>query len=128
MTGQIDIEYLKPDGDEGVTVNVYGNTLSRLEANADGNIHLNDRLSTELLLHYQDDYGHHDENGDGFLDQPSVEQYNLQNRWKWRGDSYLFHGGVALLHEQRDGAGFIGAPNWGDLSFCCFSASRRFTA
>jgi hypothetical protein len=39
-----------------------------MDANADGNIHLNSKLSTELLLHYQDDYGHHDVNGDGFLD------------------------------------------------------------
>ena len=102
-TGQIDIEYLKPDGDEGVTANLYGNTLGRLEANADGNIHLTDQLSTALLLHYQDDYGHHDQNNDGFLDQPNVRQWNLQNRWKWRAGRYLFHGGVALLKEQRDG-------------------------
>lgn len=103
ITGQIDIEYLKPDDEQGVTLNLYGNTLSRLEANADGNIHLDSHLSTELLLHYQDDWGHHDENHDGFLDQPNVQQYNLQNRWKWKGDRYLFHGGLSLLKEDRDG-------------------------
>ncbi|MBQ9666305.1 MAG: TonB-dependent receptor [Bacteroidaceae bacterium] len=103
ITGQIDIEYLKPDDEQGVTVNLYGNTLSRFEANADGNIHLDEHLSTEVLLHYQDDWGHHDENHDGFLDQPNVQQYNLQNRWKWRGDRYLFHGGFSLLKEDRDG-------------------------
>ena len=103
ITGQIDIEYLKPDADEGITVNLYGNTLSRFEANADGNLHLNDRLSTELLLHYQDDYAHHDQNDDGFQDQPNVRQWNLQNRWKWRGDRYLFHGGISMIKEDRDG-------------------------
>ena len=72
ITGQIDIEYLKPDADEGVTVNLYGNTLSRLEANADANVHLDQRLSTELLLHYQDDLTEHDANDDGFMDQPNV--------------------------------------------------------
>ena len=30
ITGQIDIEYLKPDNDEGVTVNLYGGTLGRI--------------------------------------------------------------------------------------------------
>ena len=81
ITGQIDIEYLKPDNDEGLTVNLYGNTMSRLEANVDANIHLDDKLSTEVLAHYQDDFGHHDVNNDGFLDQPNVCQWNLQNRW-----------------------------------------------
>ena len=103
ITGQIDIEYLKPDNDEGVTVNLYGNTKSRLEANADANIHLDDKLSTEVQLHYQDDYGHHDANDDGFLDQPNVRQWNLQNRWKWKGDHYMFHGGISMVKEKREG-------------------------
>lgn len=103
ITGQIDVEYLKPDADEGLTVNLYGNTLSRLEANADANVHLNQRLSTELLLHYQDELTEHDANDDGFMDQPNVRQWNMQNRWKWRGDRYLFHGGLSLIKEERDG-------------------------
>ena len=103
ITGQIDIEYLKPDNDEGLTVNLYGNTMSRLEANADANIHLDDKLSTELLVHYQDDFGHHDVNDDGFLDQPNVRQWNLSNRWKWKGTHYMFHGGFSLVKEKREG-------------------------
>ena len=103
ITGQIDIEYLKPDNDEGVTVNLYGGTLGRLEANADANVHLDDKLSTEVLAHYQDDFGHHDVNDDGFLDQPNVRQWNLQNRWKWKGAHYMFHGGLALVKEKREG-------------------------
>ena len=103
ITGQIDIEYLKPDNDEGVTVNLYGGTLGRLEANADANVHLDEKLSTEVLIHYQDDFGHHDVNNDGFLDQPNVRQWNLQNRWKWKGDHYLFHGGFGMVKEEREG-------------------------
>ena len=103
ITGQIDVEYLKPDNDEGMTVNLYGSTLSRIEANADGNIHLSDQLSTIVLAHYQDEFGHHDVNNDGFLDQPNVRQWNLQNRWKWKGTRYIFHGGLGLVKEKRDG-------------------------
>ena len=40
ITGQIDIEYLKPDNDPGMTINLYGSSLGRFEANADGNVHL----------------------------------------------------------------------------------------
>ena len=103
ITGQIDIEYLKPDNDPGLTINLYGSSLGRFEANADGNVHLTQRLSTELLAHYQDEWAHHAMNHDGFLDQPNVRQVNLQNRWKWRGDKYLFHGGLGLINEKRDG-------------------------
>ena len=103
ITGQIDIEYLKPDDVEGVTLNLYGNTKSRLEANADANIHLDEKLSTEILAHYQNDWGHHDDNDDGFLDQPNVRSAFLQNRWKWKGDRYIFHGGVSFIKEKREG-------------------------
>lgn len=103
ITGQIDIEYLKPEDDQGVTLNLYGNTLSRIEANADGNIHLDNKWNTELLAHYEKDYGHHDDNHDGFLDQPGVRQVNLQNRWDYLGSKYIFHGGVSLLDEKREG-------------------------
>ena len=103
ITGQIDVEYLKPDDDEGVTANLFGGTLGRLEANADANVHLDDKLSTEVLAHYQDDFGHHDINDDGFLDQPNIRQWNLQNRWKWKGEHYIFHGGINILKEKREG-------------------------
>ena len=103
ITGQIDVEYLKPDAEEGVTLNIYGNTKSRMDANADANIHLNSQLSTELLAHYQDDYGHHDVNGDGFLDQANVRQWNLQNRWHYRSCDYIFHGGISMMKEKREG-------------------------
>ena len=92
ITGQIDVEYLKPDNDEGVTVNLYMS-----------NKYADDKLSTEILAHYQDDFGHHDVNNDGFLDQPNVRQWNLQNRWKWKGDHYLFHGGFGMVKEKREG-------------------------
>ena len=103
ITGQIDVEYLKPDDEEGATLNLYGNTKSRMDANADANIHLTDKLSSELLLHYQDDYGHHDDNNDGFLDQPNVRQWNLQNRWHYRNSNYIFHGGISVIKEKREG-------------------------
>jgi len=116
ITGQIDVEYLKPDDDQGLTVNLFGNTMGRMEANADVNVHLDDQLSTEILTHYQNEWGHHDQNDDGFQDQPNVRQWNLQNRWKWRGDHYLFHGGVGIIKEKREGgqtthSSHLQAPN-----------------
>ena len=103
ITGQIDVEYLKPDDEEGLTVNLFGNTMSKFEANADANLHVNGPLATELLAHYENDWGGHDRNHDGFIDMPKVRQYNLQNRWRSVGDHYIFHAGVGLLKEKREG-------------------------
>ena len=103
ITGQIDVEYLKPDDDQGVTVNLFGNSMGRFEANADANLHLDSHLSTEILAHFQNEWGHHDQNDDGFQDQPNVRQWNLQNRWKWKGDHYLFHAGLGIIKEKREG-------------------------
>ena len=103
ITGQIDVEYLKPDAEQGATLNLYGNSKSKMEANADANIHLSKKLSTEVLAHFQNDFGHHDSNDDGFLDQPNVRQWNLQNRWHGRSDRYIFHGGIGMIKEKREG-------------------------
>ena len=103
VTGQINIEYLKPEQEEGASLNVYGNTKSRVEANADANIHIKGKVNTEVLAHYEDDYARMDENHDGFVDQPSVRQVNVQNRWDYLGEKYIFHGGLGLIDEKREG-------------------------
>ncbi len=103
ITGQIDVEYLKPDADEGVTVNLFGNTMQRVEANADANVHLREGVSSEILVHYQDAFHDDDINHDGFADDPSIRQYHLQNRWKIQGTRHLTHVGIGLLNERREG-------------------------
>lgn len=102
MTGQINVEFKKPQDVEALNVNVYGDSKSKIEANADANIHLNNRLSTGLLLHYENAWGNHDDNGDGFLDKPKVRQYNIQNRWAWFGDRYIFQASAKVLSEKRE--------------------------
>lgn len=103
ITGQIDVEYLKPEDDDGVTVNLYGNSMARFEANADASTMLGHHLSTEVLAHYQNSWDNHDGNKDSFLDQPNIEQWNLQNRWHYQNGRYIFHGGLGLLKENRIG-------------------------
>lgn len=102
ITGQIDVEYLKPEDEQGASVNVYGNSEGRMEVNADANIHLKNKLNTEVLTHYENSFTELDHNRDGFLDKPNVKQVNIQNRWNWLGDNYVFHGGISLLNERRE--------------------------
>jgi len=103
ITGQIDVEYLKPDDQQGAGLNVYGNSDGRLEVNADANKLLTDNLSTEILAHYENSFKDMDDNGDNFFDKPNVRQVNLHNRWHYMKDHYIFHGGVTFLDEKRDG-------------------------
>lgn len=103
MTGQINIGLLKPEADERIGFNMYGNTMGRVEVNADANVHLTGRLSTGVMAHYEDAYGSHDGNGDGFLDEPKVRQYNLRNNWVYMGQRYIFHGYLIGLKESRNG-------------------------
>jgi len=102
ITGQINVEYKKPEDEQGAEVNVYGNSKGRIEANVDANININRGLSTEILFHHENSMTDHDSNGDGFMDMPMAEQYNVQNRWYWKRGNYLFHGGIAALKEIRN--------------------------
>lgn len=101
ITGQINVDYLKPEDEQQVEVNLFGDTKSRIEANADANVHLSDKWATEILLHHENILKNHDGNGDGFYDMPGREQYNVQNRWLYKGKHYIFHGGLGVLKEIR---------------------------
>lgn len=75
-TGQINIEYNKPQATDGVRANAYLDNQLKYELNADASVHLNERLSTSFLLHYDDRQREHDGNADGFMDMPKQRQYN----------------------------------------------------
>ena len=107
ITGQINVEYLKPEDEPGLLLNFYTDSRLKAEANAMGNIHINRHLSTELLAHYEKDFMHMDENGDGWHDSPNLEQLHLQNRWKYQHGRYIMHAGIGYLGENREGGQLI---------------------
>lgn len=102
VTGQINIEFLKPQGDPSVMANGYVDLFGKAELNFAGNIHLkNERWSTGLLLHGENAFALHDNNGDGFMDLPKIKQATGMNRWAYMGDNYIFQAGVRFLAENR---------------------------
>ena len=103
ITGQINVEYLKPEDEPGLLLNLYIDSRLKVEGNAMGNIHLNHHLSTEVLAHYERDFMHMDENGDGWHDSPNLQQLHLQNRWKYQKGRYIMHAGMGYLQEEREG-------------------------
>ena len=111
ITGQINVEYKKPETSNKFFLNLYGNSNLRFEGNADGAVKINDKLSTSLLVHaatsqYAFDRNIIDSTGkpDGFMDMPKVTTATAMNRW-----DYIIPGkwvsrfGIKYLYEQRDG-------------------------
>lgn len=103
ITGQINVEYLKPEDDPELKINLYTDSRLKSEANVMGNAHLTPHLSTEVLAHFEKDFMHMDEDDDGWQDSPSVEQWHVQNRWKYQKGRYIMHAGFGYLHENREG-------------------------
>ena len=103
ITGQINVEYLKPDDDPMVEANLYGDSRLKTEGSVMANTRLGKHLSTILLAHYEQDFGHHDDDGDLWHDSPAVRQMHLMNRWKYTKGRYVMHAGAGYLQEEREG-------------------------
>jgi outer membrane receptor for ferrienterochelin and colicin len=103
ITGQINVEFKKPQATPFADANLYYNSKGKLEANVGANLHLSKRWRTALLGHYEILDKAHDDNGDGFADLPKTRQSALQSRWAWMGDHYVFQASVKGLKEHRQG-------------------------
>ena len=102
ITGQINVEYKKPQESEKLALNLFAGDEGRFEANLTSGIKLNSYLSTGILAHAENNTFEQDHNGDGFLDQPKVRQYQLFNRWYYERNAYRGQAGVKVLHEERN--------------------------
>lgn len=100
-TGQINIEYLKPQGNDGIRANAYLDNELKQEVNLDGSVHLNQKLSTSTLLHFENRQTEHDGNDDGFMDMPKVRQYNLMHRWAYVSPVWISQLSVRVLRDER---------------------------
>ena len=103
ITGQINVEFKKPQATPWADANLYFNSDLKLEANLGANLKLSDRWSTALLGHYEILDKAHDDNGDGFADMPKMRQGSLMSRWAYISDSYMFQAAVKGLKEHREG-------------------------
>lgn len=110
ITGQINVEYLKPHSQQPIAVNLMINKELHAEANLTGGWNIpipNDpmlgSLATSVLAHYHDGSWPMDGNKDGMLDMPMDRILNLLNRWRYKNDSYTFMFLVRGLHDERHG-------------------------
>ncbi|REJ81382.1 MAG: TonB-dependent receptor [Bacteroidetes bacterium] len=105
-TGQINIEYLKPDVIETPRfhLNLFGETNGNMEINSYLKKRFNDKWSSMLFVHgnYMDKEMDH--NHDQFLDIPTGNQINIGNRWRYHSRKKLeSQFGFNILSDVREG-------------------------
>lgn len=106
ITGQINVEFKKPEIDEKLFVNVYADNEGRYEFNLDAGHKLTPKLSTRLFIHGNTNQQKIEHNHDGFLDQPLKNQINVMNRWNFIGRNIESRFGFQLISDERVGGQF----------------------
>lgn len=110
-SGQINVELLKPQTQNPLSINLMFNTELMAEANLMGGWEFNserlkerdERLYTGVLAHYGGSFMPMDGNKDSFVDMPLVQNANLANRWVLRKGDYTFQAFVRGLYDRRRG-------------------------
>lgn len=102
-TGQINVEYLKPQTSDPIAINGMFNSELCAELNVTGGWKINEKLSTGVLAHYRGDFMQMDANGDGFMDMPTGNRVNLLNRWYYTDHDYTMQFLVRGLYDERRG-------------------------
>lgn len=87
ITGQINLEHRKPTAEQPLFVNLFLGSTLRTEANIASSLQLNQKWSTVILGHFSTDPMGHDDNNDGFKDEPISMQFNVSNRWLYVADN-----------------------------------------
>jgi len=125
-SGQINVELLKPQTQNPLSLNLMLNSELMAEANIMGGWQLkmkgeeeedegeahhhehdehchHESLYTGVMAHYGGSYMTMDENKDGFADMPKVQNANLANRWFYRHGDYTLIAFVRGLYDRRRG-------------------------
>lgn len=103
ITGQINVEYKKPENLLPALFNGYYDNSGRFEFNVDDAYEISQNLWTGVFGHFGIMQSTIDRNFDSFMDKPKTTQINLMNRWKYD-DGFFESVTVAKgLYENRKG-------------------------
>lgn len=103
ITGQINLDFKKPEDYNRPFFNVFAEEIGRYEANIDATYKINDEVSTMIFLHGNTSPFSHDFNKNGFTDHPLVRQLNFMNRWKADYEHFESVTGAHVIIEERQG-------------------------
>ena len=126
VSGQINVELLKPQTQNPLSLNLMFNTELMAEANIEGGWQIplkeeqhthhhhvgeadehehchHQSLYTGIMAHYTGSFMAMDENKDGFADMPKVQNANLANRWFYKHGDYTLIAFARGLYDRRRG-------------------------
>lgn len=103
MTGQINVEFKKPESSERWYLNAYANSFGRFELNANHATKISDKWSTAILLNTQYFGNEIEGNDDGFMDLPKSRMINFLNRYKYTGEQLRTQIGVQYMRSDMAG-------------------------
>lgn len=105
ISGQINVDFKKPDSQEKLHLNGFASADGKTEFNANTNVRLyKDMLTTGIFFHAENLSNKIDHNNDGFLDHPLNTQVHFFNAWKYNNHKGLMlHGGLRFLMDDRQG-------------------------
>ena len=108
MTGQINMEHRKPTDEKPLFINAALMSDMKMDFNIASSIQMGYKWSTVLLGHVSGNIGEpHDMNGDMFLDDPKMLQFNVANRWLYMADNGVqVRFGVRALQDSRLGGSY----------------------
>ncbi|HBF20431.1 MAG TPA: hypothetical protein DDW81_10050 [Cryomorphaceae bacterium] len=96
ITGQINVEFYKPETAPRLYLNAFGNQGSRAELNVMSALPVNQHLSTAITAHASSISIPRDGNNDGFADIPTGSQLNFMNRWHFKNPESGWEGQIGL--------------------------------
>lgn len=117
ITGQINIELVKPWQDKPLFINLFGSTTERGEVNIHWNKRWTDKWSTGFLLHGSTVRGEFDRNNDTFLDQPGKTTLDGVFRTFYQGDVFSTQLNVQVLSDERTGGQILPAGQFNPEDF-----------
>ena len=104
MTGQINMEHRKPTDEKPLFINAAVMSDTKMDLNIASSLQMGYKWSTVLLGHVSGNIMPHDMNGDSFLDEPEMLQFNLSNRWLYQADNGVqVRFGVRAIQDRRHG-------------------------
>ncbi len=104
ITGQINVEFKKPEKTVPFLINIYTDNEGKIEFNNINTISLSKKWKYMLMTHADYVGVKSDHNNDGFLDQPLTKQFHVYNRFFYH-DGKKLEGQIGLksLYEDRLG-------------------------
>ena len=119
MTGQINMEHRKPTDEKPLFLNAALMSDQKVDLNIASSLQMGYKWSTVLLGHVSGNIGKaHDMNGDMFLDDPKMLQFNLANRWLYMADNGTqVRFGVRALQDSRLGGSYGKDENGNEIYY-----------